>query len=185
MMSLRILGLITWSEATTTEILDRRTKAGKLWHHFSQYNSLFLDGTCLSELQEMVSAYSRRTVKLAPITGTGAEIRRSILNHLKLDHPVILGLGGQLGHWTVVIGWEAGDEDDNPARFLTLDPSDEPSLIAPWNNILDLFPHKGRHPYTYMSARDVHFVTLDHALAVCSEQHHPHSYQSCHDLMTV
>lgn len=166
MMCLLLVGAIDREEATSSSCLDGRTPAGRLWANFRDFPAFFPDGTSLDHLVELLTTFQHH-VDVESMSGSGLSIRKFVYQHLKLDHPVILGINSEdFHHWIVVVGWEDTDHDGIPERFLILDPANDAGRVACWNAVIDLGSTYGRYPYPYWGDRDFTYVALDGALAL-------------------
>ncbi len=169
MMGLMICGLIDRDDLVSLKKVDGRTNAGKLLNMLEKYQGLFRGGLYDHELVELLKRSYSRNLNVNPIKGTGVEIRKKVVEYLKGNCPVILGIdyGKDEGHWVVAIGYEYDyDEQEQKAkRLLLLDPGKPAPIISAWNGVVDSVGDGGRYPYILWG--EDYKVSFSDSLALC------------------
>ena len=137
LMCLLTLVLISFEKVTSIKVRGNE-RLGKLLHKLNnEYFALFKNGTYLEDLEEMMNETFGRVLNLQTITEKNQDVLNFTIEHLKQNHPTIIGVnfnGG--GHWMLAIGYET-NEKNQVIRILTLDPSGENPIVSSWNSIID------------------------------------------------
>ncbi|KAA9332689.1 hypothetical protein [Adhaeribacter soli] len=169
LMALLSIGLVNRDEVTSFNT-DGRTRLGKFLKNIgNDYNTLFRDGTHLHDLEKIVKASYGGQLSIEFEDSKNKKIINFTLEHLKQNHPTIIGLnysGG--GHWMLAVGFES-DAKGQINRLLLLDPSGNKPVVSSWNTIIDLNITKaGIYPYKWWTA-DYH-IQFDQAIALWNKK---------------
>ena len=169
-MTLLLLGLLRFDEVTSYGFLfDRTQSKGKLWHMLEKAPGLLRDGTDLRDLHRLLLRSFGNELYSQPIIDTPEGIIASVIEQLRANRPVLLGLryAGQGGHWLVIIGYEE-NEHGLVNKLLALDSSATAPNLCAWNAFLDVeAPTKHKHyRYNWVNASGATPVTVEDALAI-------------------
>ncbi len=163
-MALLITGVIDYDHVTNLDLSDRRSAVGKLFSALGEFSTLMREGSHLGDLEALVATALPKKVRIATCEDTGKNCREFVVNHLRENHPVVLGLDTQEGgHWVVVIGFEY--DESGVRRFMLLDPSEPEPDVCAWNGLIEARGTGGRYPYAWWSDEE-RKARMEHALAV-------------------
>ncbi len=117
----------------------------------------FADGTMRTDLVEFLSHY--RKIQTASIHGGSSKVRTFLVDHIKQNHPVILGLPS---HWVLATGISE-THDNQLVSIYALDPGREP-LNKAWN--LEIEGGGTGSPKPFLVLTDGSKVAFDDAFAL-------------------
>jgi hypothetical protein len=173
-MALMICGAARREEITgSPNNIHGNTRLAKAFKLMEEYSALFKHGTQMEDLEHFVNKTYKKKVKTELCLDRGVSLRPFIEKHIKLNHPVILGLdwGGNDGHWVLVIGLEYLVDDSGQEtlwRFLVLDPMEPASKVCAWNSVIEATGSGGKYPFVWWKDYDVK-VQFDEGMALmCS-----------------
>ncbi len=164
-MGLLSLGLIDRKVATSSNIIDGRTRLGKLFNKLNNdYFSLFIDGTYLTDLENILNYSFGSILKIDTFEGNGRSVINFTIEHLKDNHPTIVGVTFSGGaHWMLAVGYE--EKNNMVSRLLLLDPSGTEPIFSIWNTIIETKAgQSGKYPYKWWTNN--YFVNFQDAIAI-------------------
>lgn len=164
-MGLLTLGLVDRNEVTSF-YTDGRTRLGKLINKLNNdYFSLFKNGTHLTDLESILIHSFGSKLNTEVNYGKGKNVVKFVLEHLKKNHPTVIGVNFPGGaHWMLAIGYET-NIDNKAIRLLLLDPSGNKPIVSSWNSILDLkSTQSGMYPYKWWTPD--RFIQFEEAIAM-------------------
>lgn len=168
-MTLLILGLLRWDEATSYGFwFDPDQAKGKFWSRLARQPGLLRDGSDLKELEKLLrSSFGPllATSELAP----SEELIPFTVANLRQQCPVIIGVRYSGGaHWLVIVGYEE-DEQGNVTKLLALDSSSTKPQLTAGNAFIDIAaPAKGKqYKFTWANAAGEFPVKLEDSLTIC------------------
>jgi hypothetical protein len=160
-MALMICGVARRDEITGSPVgIHGNSRLAKAFKLMEEYSSLFRHGTDLKDLEKFVNNTYKKNVKAELCHDRGVSLRPFVEEHIKLNHPVILGLdwGAVDGHWVLVIGLEFLVDINGKEilwRYLVLDPSEPPSKVCAWNSVIEATGSGGIYPYVWWKDYDL------------------------------
>jgi hypothetical protein len=164
-----ICGVIKRAEATALKSGKDNGPFSNLLEELDRFPALFRKGTNIIDLTKIVKKHFKKNMAI-DIKSDNDQIVQFIENHIKKDHPVLLGLKFKRnGHWVVVIGLEYLVKKPGKkelCRFLVLDPSDPTPKVSAWNGVIDARPvEKTTNTYEWWTAKNTK-VKFDGAIAI-------------------
>lgn len=166
-MSLLVTGVISRSEAINAlaSWKDGRTNLGRLVSRVKDYR--FFHGTFHGDIKEIFDGCFTRLIKVDSVSGSGTVVRNFVIDHVKQDHPVMLGLSWPSGaHWVLVVGLDyAGEGDEKElCRFLVIDPGGDKMQHSAWNGVFSVKGSGGQYPYDWWGRDEK--VKFEEAVAI-------------------
>jgi len=169
LMALLILGLIDYDQATDMWWEKKSTRFGKLIKSMQTHDTLFQSGTDLEDLKHLVDNSFKKNIDIALSESKGKQVVNFVLEELKSNKPVIIGINGkELAHWMLAIGFEE-DEHGQISKIFFLDPS-QPNKSNYWIasiNIKDTY--HGRYPYQWVDQSEETLISFEHAMSLGSK----------------
>jgi hypothetical protein len=171
-MALLICGIEDREDLLSPEMVDRRRSLGRFLKGIEKYSEFFFsEGSDLEQLKSALKKSYGGKLEMDSTDASGKGVRRFVEEHVRSDHPVLLGLDSKddYGHWVLVIGLEYQTIDPEPqklCRFLVLDPGDPSSKVCAWNGVIDARASGGRYPFEWWTSDEGLKVQFDTALAL-------------------
>lgn len=168
LMALLALGLATRDAAMLTNGIDNRTRMGRVWATFSRWGPLVCNGTDEENIAEVLAAYGPNAVLHRPERTGRKGVNDFILEHLNVNHPVVVGIEAQGGgkHWVLAVGVDVGLGEDDAKRLLILDPGLEVSSVCAWNSVIELATERIKYPSACWNPHEVNRCVIETALAI-------------------
>lgn len=163
LMGLLTLGLISFEKVISIRVRGNE-RLGKLLHKLNnEYFALFKNGTHLEDLEEIINETFGKVLNLETIKEKNQDVLNFTIEHLKQNHPTIIGINfNSGGHWMLAIGYET-NEKNQVIRILTLDPSGENPIVSTWNSIIDAKTSKrGIYKYKWWTEK----INVEYAEAI-------------------
>ena len=127
----------------------------------------FFQGTVGTDIKTLFKDVYKKEVDVDSFLGDGVEIRDFVVEQIKEDNPVMLGIIWPEGaHWVTVVGLDYAGENDNKDlwRFLVIDPGGNDMQFCSWNGVIDAKGSGGRYPYGWWGQDQR--VKLDEAVVI-------------------
>ena len=158
LMALIAAGIETRDKIISLDRHHGNSNFAKLMDKFDNRSSRFYNGgTILPDLTKFLSHYGR--VQTKAVHGNGTVVRKFLIEHIKQNHPVVLGLPG---HWVLATGISE-TQDGQLLSIFALDPSRESQNKA-WNLEIEGVGAGGSTPYIVLT--DGSRVAFDDAFAL-------------------
>lgn len=153
-MLLNILGVFQAEMMQQPEKLDYRKRITRLVLELNRHG-LYKDGLDRTEVKKIVNKCYGTILTAESTTAryTQERVLNYIADNIRSNNPAMMNLqwksGG--GHWVVVVGMES-DDNGNPNKFYTLDPSEEAPKSMEDFPFLNITRGKSEYPHMYCTS---------------------------------
>lgn len=167
-MTLIILGIVNFNQATNLWSTKGNTKLGKLIKAMREHDVFIQNGTFVEDLEKMLEQSFKNDVTTTSISSGGRKVIDFTVASLKNNVPVIVGIRGiDMAHWLLAVGFE--ENNGVVAKLFFLDPSGS-EVGNYWNSIINTATSfHGIYPYKWETHQDC-FVKFEDAISINVKQ---------------
>lgn len=165
-MTLIILGVIEYNDATNLWWTKRSSRFGKMLTKMQEHDTLFQNGTHLNQLQDLLEHSFKNTLELNVSEQKGRALIDFCIEQLKQNKPTIIGVNGvDLAHWLLAVGYEE-NEEGKVCKLFFLDPSGVDNSNY-WNAVIEVNEtFYGRYSYAWVDCADERLVSFEHGISL-------------------
>jgi hypothetical protein len=136
-MTLIILGVIDYNDATNLWWTKRSNRFGKMLAKMQEHDTLFQNGTDLNQLEDLLASSFKNKLEINVSEQKGRALIHFAIEQLKQNRPTVIGINGvDLAHWLLAIGYEENSEREI-CKIFFLDPSGIDNTNY-WNAAIDV-----------------------------------------------